>query len=589
MAISAEPSTEDPLRGKLVSLGLSVEGGAAWYLPFAHQQPFELTFEGDGPGEVRNLPGLATAEMSGLKALLEDVTVAKVGHDLKRTALTLSREGVELGGVTCDVMVASYVLDPGRRSHALTTLVLEAFSYKAIAYSDVVGSARKKVPFSDAPIECARDFVCEGADLALQLAEHFDEQLDEHALGELMADLEMPLLPILTRMELAGIGIDEDFFRTMRSKLKRELDLIQQDIFKVAGGDFNLNSTQQLRQVLFEKLELPVLKKTKTGPSTDASVLEELAEQGHEVPKLMMEYRELEKLRSTYVEALPQLVNSRTHRIHTSFNQTVAATGRLSSSDPNLQNIPIRTDVGREIRKGFVAAPGTVFLSVDYSQIELRVMAHFSGDEAFVTAFTQGVDVHRQTASVVFGVPIDDVTALMRGQAKTVNFATLYGQGPFSLARQLGITREEAKEFIATYFDRFNGVRDFLDAQVEMAREKGYVETLMGRRRYVPELRSGSWNIRQFGERVAQNTPIQGTAADLMKKAMIDVQSALDEAGTGAEMLLQVHDELLLEVPEAEVDAVRELVVSCMEGAVELKVPLVADWGVGGNWYECKG
>ena len=589
MAISAEPTTEDPLRSKLVSLGLSVEGGAAWYLPFAHQQPFELTFEGDGPGEVRNLPGLATAEMSGLKALLEDVTVAKVGHDLKRTALTLSREGVELGGVTCDVMVASYVLDPGRRSHALTTLVLEAFSYKAIAYSDVVGSARKKVPFSDAPIECARDFVCEGADLALQLAEHFDEQLDEHALGELMADLEMPLLPILTRMELAGIGIDEDFFRTMRSKLKRELDLIQQDIFKVAGGDFNLNSTQQLRQVLFEKLELPVLKKTKTGPSTDASVLEELAEQGHEVPKLMMEYRELEKLRSTYVEALPQLVNSRTHRIHTSFNQTVAATGRLSSSDPNLQNIPIRTDVGREIRKGFVAAPGTVFLSVDYSQIELRVMAHFSGDEAFVTAFTQGVDVHRQTASVVFGVPIDDVTALMRGQAKTVNFATLYGQGPFSLARQLGITREEAKEFIATYFDRFNGVRDFLDAQVEMAREKGYVETLMGRRRYVPELRSGSWNIRQFGERVAQNTPIQGTAADLMKKAMIDVQSALDEAGTGAEMLLQVHDELLLEVPEAEVDAVRELVVSCMEEAVELRVPLVADWGVGGNWYECKG
>ncbi len=589
MAISAEPTTEDPLRGKLVSLGLSVEGGAAWYLPFAHQQPFELTFEGDGPGEVRNLPGLATAEMSGLKALLEDVTVAKVGHDLKRTALTLSREGVEFGGVTCDVMVASYVLDPGRRSHALTTLVLEAFSYKAIAYSDVVGSTRKKVPFSDAPIERARDFVCEGADLALQLAEHFDEQLDEHALGELMADLEMPLLPILTRMELAGIGIDEDFFRTMRSKLKRELDLIQQDIFKVAGGDFNLNSTQQLRQVLFEKLELPVLKKTKTGPSTDASVLEELAEQGHEVPKLMMEYRELEKLRSTYVEALPQLVNSRTHRIHTSFNQTVAATGRLSSSDPNLQNIPIRTDVGRQIRKGFVAAPGTVFLSVDYSQIELRVMAHFSGDEAFVTAFTQGVDVHRQTASVVFGVPIDDVTALMRGQAKTVNFATLYGQGPFSLARQLGITREEAKEFIATYFERFNGVRDFLDAQVEMAREKGYVETLMGRRRYVPELRSGSWNIRQFGERVAQNTPIQGTAADLMKKAMIDVQSALDEAGTGAEMLLQVHDELLLEVPEAEVDAVRELVVSCMEGAVELRVPLVADWGVGGNWYECKG
>ncbi len=589
VAIAAEPTTEDPLRGELVSVGLSVEGGTAWYLPFAHQQPFELTFEGETSARVTNLPSLATVEMSGLKVLLEDPKVAKVGHDLKRTALTLSRAGVTLGGITCDAMVASYVLDPGRRGHELAALSVEILSHKPVAYADVVGRGRKRVPFAEAPIERAREFVCETADLSFQLAEHFDEKLDEQALGDLMADLEMPLLPLLTRMELAGIGIDEDFFRAMRSKLKRELDQIQEEIFKVAGGDFNLNSTQQLRQVLFEKLDLPVLKKTKTGPSTDVSVLEELAEQGHEVPKLMMEYRELEKLRSTYVDALPQLVNSRTHRIHTSFNQTVAATGRLSSSDPNLQNIPIRTDLGREIRKGFVAAPGTVFLSVDYSQIELRVMAHFSGDEAFVTAFTQGIDVHRQTASVVFEIPIDDVTAHMRGQAKTVNFATLYGQGPFSLARQLGTTREEAKEFIATYFERFSGVRDFLDAQVEMAREQGYVETLMGRRRYVPELRAGDWNVRQFGERVAQNTPIQGTAADLMKKAMIDVQAALDGADTGAEMLLQVHDELLLEVPEVEVDSVRDLVISRMEGAVELNVPLVAEWGIGANWYECKG
>jgi DNA polymerase-1 len=302
----------------------------------------------------------------------------------------------------------------------------------------------------------------------------------------------------------------------------------------------------------------------------------------------MMEYRELEKLRSTYVDALPQLVNPKTGRIHTSFNQTVAATGRLSSSDPNLQNIPIRTDIGREIRKGFVAAPGTLFLAVDYSQIELRILAHFSGDEAFVTAFTQGIDVHRQTASLIFGVPVDSVTAGMRGQAKTVNFATLYGQGAFGLAQQLGITRDEAKNFIDTYFQRLQGVRAFLDRQVELAKTQGYVETLMGRRRRVPELESKNWNIRQFGERVAQNTPIQGTAADLMKKAMLDVQSALDAESNGARMLLQVHDELLLEVPEAEVDAVRELVVARMEGAVELKVPLVAESGVGGNWYECK-
>jgi DNA polymerase-1 len=526
--------------------------------------------------------------MSALKVVLEDAQIEKVGHDLKQTALALSRAGVKLAGWAFDTMIASYVLDPGRRDHELAARSMEIYTHKPVTYADVVGSGRSKITFAEAPAERARDYLCARADLSLQLAEHFDEQLDEHALGDLMADLEMPLVPVLTRMELAGISIDEDFFRAMRSKLKRELDLIQEDVFKLAGGDFNMNSTQQLRTILFEKLDLPVIKKTKTGPSTDASVLEELAAMGHELPKLMMEYRELEKLRSTYVEALPALVNKDSGRIHTSFNQAVAATGRLSSSDPNLQNIPIRTDLGREIRKGFVAAPGHLFLAIDYSQIELRVLAHFSGDDAFVTAFTQGIDVHKQTASVIFDVPVKDVTSHMRGQAKTVNFATLYGQGPFSLARQLGISREEAKQFIATYFERFSGVRDFLDAQVEMAREQGYVETLMGRRRYVPELRAGNWNTRQFGERVAQNTPIQGTAADLMKKAMIDVQVALDEADTSAKMLLQVHDELLLEVPEAEVDAVRDLVVACMEGAVELNVPLVADSGRGANWFECK-
>jgi DNA polymerase-1 len=589
VAMVAEGSMPDPLRGDLVSLALSVESGSAWYLPFGHQQPFELSFEGEDRREVRNLPGLETAEMSALRSVLEDPQIPKIGHDLKRTALLLSRAGIRLDGLAFDTMVASYVLDPGRRGHELKTLSMEVFSHKPTSFTDVVGSGRSKVPFADSPIERARSYLCEAADLALQLGDHFDERLDEQSLGDLMAGLEMPLLPVLLRMELAGIAIDEEFFREMRSKLKRELDLIQEEIYKVAGGDFNLNSTPQLRQLLFEKLDLPVLKKTKTGPSTDASVLEELAAMGHEVPRLMMEYRELEKLRSTYVDALPQLVNPHTGRIHTSFNQTVAATGRLSSSDPNLQNIPIRTDLGREIRKGFVAAPGTVFLAADYSQIELRVMAHFSGDEAFVTAFTEGIDVHKQTASVIFDVPVDDVTPDMRGQAKTVNFATLYGQGPFSLARQLGISREDARVFIDTYFERFQGVRDFLDSQVEMAKEQGYIETLMGRRRYVPELKSGNWNMRQFGERVAQNTPIQGTAADLMKKAMIDVQAGLDETETGARILLQVHDELLLEVPDEEVETVRALVVSRMEGAMELNVPLVADSGVGKNWYECKG
>jgi DNA polymerase-1 len=589
VTIATESSTRDPLRGDLVCLALAVEPGKAWYLPFGHVQPFELSFEDEEPGEIRNLPALTHKKSEALRAILEDESIEKVGHDLKRSALALHGAGVRLRGLGFDVMVASYVLDPGRRSHALLDLSMDLFAHKATTHADVVGTGRAAVAFPEVPVERACGFMCEAADIALRLSLELRPQLESSSLGRLMAELEMPLIPVLMGMELVGIAIDEPFFRAMRGRLVKELDLIQQEIFKIAGGDFNLNSTPQLREVLFERLGLPVLKRTKTGASTDAGVLEELAAMGHEVPRLMMEYRELEKLRSTYVDALPQLLNPRTGRIHTSFNQTVAATGRLSSSDPNLQNIPIRTDIGREIRKGFVADPGMLFLAVDYSQIELRVLAHFSGDPAFVTAFTQGIDVHRQTASVIFDVPVADVTPAMRGQAKTVNFATLYGQGPFSLGRQLGISRDEARAFIDTYFQRFQGVRDFLDAQVEMAKQEGYVETLMGRRRFVPELESKNWSIRQFGERVAQNTPIQGTAADLMKKAMIDVQAALDADDTAARILLQVHDELLLEVPAGEVEAVRDLVVARMEGAVELKVPLVADSGVGPNWYECKG
>ncbi len=588
VAVATESSEEDPLRGDLVGLSLSGSEGSAWYFPLGHRPPFALTLEDEDGTEVENLPPMTAPEMEPLRRLLEDGDVPKVGQDLKRVALALSRVGVELDGMAFDTMVASYVLDPGRRGHGLDVLAVEMFARKPLALSDVVGTGRSRVSFAEVAMERARDFVCEKADLGLRLQAVFAEQLEEAQLTRLLGELEMPLVPVLTRMERTGIRIDDDFFRAMRSKLKSELDLIQEDIFKLAGGEFNVNSTPQLRQVLFEKLDLPVIKRTKTGPSTDASVLEELAVEGHELPRLLLDYRELEKLRSTYVDALPQLVNPQTGRIHTSFNQTVAATGRLSSSAPNLQNIPIRTPLGREIRKGFVADPGHVFLGVDYSQIELRILAHFSGDEAFVQAFTRGVDVHRQTASVIFDVAIDDVTPEMRAQAKTVNFATLYGQGPFSLARQLGITRDEARRFIDTYFERFAGVRGFLDEQVEMARERGYVETLMGRRRYVPELKARNWNVRQFGERVAQNTPIQGTAADLIKRAMIDVQAALDTGGSEARLLLQVHDELLLEVPDDEVDEVRGVVVDKMEGAMTLNVPLVADWGVGPNWYECK-
>ena len=589
IAVAAEASEPEALRGELVGLALAADPAEVWYLPFGHVKPFALTLEGqdDEVGPL-NLPGLGDEAMAPVRALLEDPNVAKVGHDLKHTALCLSRAGVTLRGEVFDAMVGSYILDPGRRGHGLDVLAPAFLERKATSLAEVTGSGRSRVAFPEVPVERARDFVCERAEMALLLDRRMSPELGQGGVAGLDATLEIPLVRVLTRMEMAGIGIDAGFFRSMRARLKRELDQIQEEIFKVAGTEFNVNSTPQLREILFERLGLPVLKKTKTGASTDASVLEELAADGHELPRLLLEYRELEKLRSTYVDALPQLVNPRTGRIHTSFNQTVAATGRLSSSNPNLQNIPIRTSLGREIRKGFVAAPGTVFLAVDYSQIELRVLAHFSGDEAFVTAFTQGVDVHRQTASVIFDVSVEAVTAQMRAQAKTVNFATLYGQGPFSLARQLGISRDDARRFIDTYFERFAGVRRYLDEQVEKAKELGYVETLLGRRRFVPELKSGNWNIRQFGERIAQNTPIQGTAADLMKRAMIDVQDALDEAESGARLLLQVHDELLLEVPEAEVEAVRALVIFRMEGAVQLRVPLVADWGVGRTWYDCK-
>ncbi len=589
VAVDTETTDLDPMRARLVGVSLSLDGGDAAYLPFGHRPSStpELDF-GAPEAEIPNLPDLTHEDMAPLRGLLADPDVAKIGHNLKYDLIVLKRAGAPLGGPLLDSMVASYVLDPGRRSHGLDDLAMEILAHKTTSYADVAGRGRKEIPFAEVPLAEARDYACEDADCAWRLWHRFEPELHEHALRDLFERLEMPLVPVLAAMEEAGIRVDTEVLSAMSTKLRGELGHIEAEIYKIAGVEFNLNSTPQLRDILFTRLELPVVKRTKTGPSTDASVLEELAAEGHDVPRLMLEYRELEKLRNTYVDALPKLVHPVTGRIHTSFNQTVAATGRLSSSDPNLQNIPIRTALGREVRKAFVADEGQLLLGVDYSQIELRVMAHFSGDEPLVAAFRQGIDVHRQTAAVIFDVDIDAVGPAQRAQAKTINFATLYGQGAFSLGRQLGISREQAQAFIDQYFERFSGVRAFLDAQVEQAREKGYVETLLGRRRYVPELKSRNWNIRQFGERIAQNTPIQGTAADLIKKAMLDVTSALDEGGFAARMLLQVHDELLFEVPRDEMDAVRDLVVARMEGAMTLEVPLVAEWGVGPSWYEAK-
>jgi DNA polymerase I-like protein with 3'-5' exonuclease and polymerase domains/5'-3' exonuclease len=537
---------------------------------------------------VRNLPPLDSPEVAPLRELLEDPAVRKTMQNAKFDLLVFRRAGVDLQGVDFDTMLASYVLDPGRRSHGLDMLAIEFLQHRMTGYEELCGRGKTQLGFDEVPIPAARDYSAEDADMTLRLRELFEPQLEEQAMAALFREIEMPLVPVLADMELAGVSIDVAWFRSLKERFRAERERVEREIYAAAGEEFNINSNPQLRVILFDKLGLPSRKRTATGPSTDASVLQELADEGYEIPSLLMEYRELFKLEGTYLDALPALVNPHTGRLHTSFNQTVASTGRLSSSDPNLQNIPIRRELGRDIRRGFVPRKGWRFVAADYSQIELRLLAHLSHDPAFVGAFNAGGDIHRQTAAVIFGVPLETVTGEMRARAKTINFATIYGQGAHALSRQLKISNAEARAFIDTYFERFRGVKDFLDSRVEYAREHGYAETIFGRRRYVPELRDRNFNVRAFGERVAQNAPIQGSAADLIKIAMIRIATAIAQEQLQSHMILQVHDELVFEVPPQELDALQALVVREMEHAAELSVPLVVDVGVGENWLETK-
>ena len=582
-ALDVESTALDPMRADLVGLSIAVAPGEAWYLPFGHRPSGDMLEH----AEVRNLPPLDHPTLEPLVELLRDGSVPKTGHNLKYDWLVLRRAGVELGGVRFDTMIASFMIDPGRRSHALDALALEHFNVDLRSYQDVVGKGRAERSFADVGVRDAADYCCADSDYSLRLRARFEPTLAEHSLEGLFRDVEIPLIGVLVDMEWEGIGIDAAHFARVTAEMRGELAQLERAIHREAGLDFNLNSTPQLRHVLFEKLQLPVIKKGKTGPSTDADVLEELAAMGHAAPRLLLEYREVSKLLSTYLETLPQQVNPATGRIHTSFNQIGAATGRLSSTDPNLQNIPVRSPRGEVIRRGFVPREGHRFIVADYSQIELRLLAHLSGDPAFVEAFLAGGDIHRQTAALIFGVAPEAVTSEMRARAKTINFATIYGQGARALAGQLGISYEDAKHFIDDYFVRFAGVRAFLDRTIAAAREKGYVETIFGRRRYIPELKDKNFNVRAFGERTATNSPLQGSAADLIKVAMIRVGAAL-RAGYRAKLLLQVHDELVLEAPAAEVDPVSRLVKECMERAAELRVPLVADVGAGDDWLSAK-
>jgi DNA polymerase I len=616
------PQPLDPLRARLVGLAVSVAAGEAYYLPLAHservasqpdldlglgdglmQEPVarktraKKTAEptsiaaralAQGTPRIKNLPAIDDPSMRPLVELLEDATVKKTAQNAKFDLLVLRAAGVTLRGLDFDTMIASYVLDPGRRSHGLDLLALEFLNQKMTSFDELCGKGKDAVPYDQVPIECARDFACEDADMTWRLREMFEPQLETLQLTRLFHDVEIPLVEVLAEMEWAGITIDLEWFQSLKERFERERKRVEQEIYGAAGEEFNINSNPKLREILFDRLGLPVLKKTPTGPSTDASVLQQLADEGHQLPVLLMEYREIAKLESTYIDALPAYVHPRTRRVHTSFSQTTAATGRLSSSEPNLQNIPIRRELGRDIRRGFIPRRGWTLVAADYSQIELRLLAHLSDDPAFVQAFRAGGDIHRQTAALIFDVPIEQVTKEMRARAKTINFATIYGQGPHALSRQLKIAHAEAKEFIERYFQRFSRVREYLDSMVEFAREHGYVQTIFNRRRYIPELRDRNFNIRAFGERTAANSPIQGSAADLIKIAMIRIHQALVGRALNAKMLLQVHDELVFEVPGPELEDVKTLVAYEMEHAATLAVPLVVDIASGDNWLATK-
>jgi DNA polymerase-1 len=557
------------------------------YVPLGHEgsdTSHDLLSAAATPAQIDR----ATA-LERLRPLLEDPAIRKLGHDLKFDALLLARHGIALAGLEFDSMLASYLLDATRAGHPLEASSLEHLGYKALTEEDVCGRGTKAVPVARVAPEALLTFACERADLARQLSNRLAPLLVTDQLLDVYRQLEMPLIPVLADIERAGIRIDAPALAAQSQHIEQALAQHTARIWELAGQEFNVNSPKQLGEILFEKLQLPALKKTgKTrSVSTAAEVLEELA-LGHELPRLVLEWRGLHKLKSTYIDALPLLVNPDTGRVHTCFNQAIAATGRLSSSDPNLQNIPIRTELGREIRRAFVAAPGHVLISADYSQIELRVLAHMAGEEALIDAFRSGEDIHDRTALKLFGPDSGLDRHELRSRSKMVNYAVLYGKTPFTLAKDINVTQEAAQEFIDAYFKGFPRVRAFIDAMLEEARRTGVVKTMFGRRRLVPNLTSRNFQMRAQSEREAVNMPIQGTAADILKRAMIDLHAALAEQRLRTRMILTVHDELLFEGPREEAESAAALVRQRMEGAAALTVPLTVDVGIADNWRDAK-
>jgi DNA polymerase-1 len=572
-AVDTETTSLVAVQAELVGLSFAIKAEHGWYVPVGHRYlgaPEQLT---------------QSYVLDKLRPLLENPTYKKVGQNIKYDALVLRNAGIELAGVAVDTMVLSYVTHPEAKSHGLDSLAVEHLNRSTIPYAEMTGSGKKQICFSEVEVEKATRYAAEDADITWQLAEKLLPELLAGDQAELFHQVEMPLVDVLTRMEWSGIRIDADFLGGLSGQMSKQLQILELQIHELAGGPFNINSPKQLGEILFEKLGLPKGKKTKTGWSTNVDVLAALATD-HEIAAMILNYRSISKLKNTYTDALPKMINPMTGRVHTSFNQAVTATGRLSSSDPNLQNIPIRTTEGRRIREAFIPQAGWTLLSADYSQVELRVMAHMANVPALKESFAAGEDIHKRTASEVFNVFPEMVTDEMRRQAKTINFGVLYGMGAFSLGKDLGISRAEAQQFIDQYFERYPAVLNYLEERKAEAREHQYVTTILGRRCAIPEINSNNGAVRSYAERNAINYPIQGSAADIIKVAMVNIDRRLREEKLQTRMLLQVHDELVFEVPDRELEQVTELVRHEMENALALDLPLKVDIGTGKNWAE---
>jgi len=572
-AFDTETTSVDAHQADLVGMSFAIEAGEAAYVPLAHSYM--------GAPEQLDLDWAITQ----IKPLLEDPNLPKIGQNLKYDMSVMANHGVLMRGVVFDTMLESYVLDSIGSRHDMDTLSQTYLGHTPVPFSEVAGKGKAQLTFDQVEIDKGGHYAAEDADVTLRLHQEMMSRLtNQPSLHRVFTELEMPLVSVLSRIESNGVLIDDNMLLQQSQQLAMTMQDAEKSAYSLAGRNFNLASPKQIQEILYDEMDLPVLKKTPKGaPSTAEDVLQELA-LDHELPRIILEHRSLGKLKSTYTDKLPTMINTRTGRVHTSYHQAVTATGRLSSSDPNLQNIPIRTQEGRRIREAFIAEPGMKIMAADYSQIELRIMAHLSGDDTLVKAFNNGLDIHRATAAEIFSADLDAVTDEQRRHAKAVNFGLIYGMSAFGLAKQLNVERKQAQAYIDQYFARYPGVRDYMESTREFARETGFVETVYGRRLYLPDIKASNHNVRQYAERTAINAPMQGTAADIIKRAMIAVDEWIGQGNGQIRMVMQVHDELVFEVAENAVSDLKESICDIMQGVTELRVPMLVDAGVGENW-----